>query len=67
MSSSNELEAKCSRAGCGTSATQLLIWANPRIHVNGRTKTWLACDEHLEFLRNYLQDRSFLLEVRQNK
>jgi hypothetical protein len=56
------IEAQCSRAGCNESATTSLIWANPNIHRDGRTKTWLSCEAHLEYLRGFLTDRSFLLE-----
>lgn len=56
------IAAKCSRAGCTERATTTLVWANPSIHKEGRTKSWLSCDEHLEYLRSFLTDRSFLLE-----
>jgi len=56
------LEAKCSRAGCTRSATKSLLWTNPSIHRDGKTKTWLSCEEHLDYLRGFLTDRSFLLE-----
>jgi len=55
-------ESQCSRAGCTQSASASLVWANPRIHQDGKTKTWLACDEHLDYLKGFLTDRSFLLE-----
>jgi hypothetical protein len=55
------LEAKCSRAGCTQSATTSLVWANPSIHRDGKSKTWLACDDHVEYLRSFLTDRSFLV------
>jgi len=56
---------KCSRAGCSAPATKLVIWRNPKIHTDGRTKTWQACSEHEEFLREYLNARGFFLEVRE--
>jgi hypothetical protein len=34
-------------------------WRNPRIHGPERVKTWLACDAHRVFLRDYLEARSF--------
>ena len=64
MPGANSTAVKCSRAGCTNNATGELIWANPKIHTGDRTKTWLYCDDHLEFLKGYLSDRSFLLEVR---
>ncbi|MCU1636037.1 MAG: hypothetical protein JWQ68_1276 [Cryobacterium sp.] len=53
----------CSRAACNLPATWRLEWRNPRIHKEGRVKTWLACDEHLEFLREFLAARDFPLTV----
>ena len=55
------IEAKCSRAGCTEPASTSLVWANPKIHRDGKSKTWLSCDEHLDYLRSFLTDRSFLL------
>jgi len=55
---------KCSRAGCQLAARQLIDWANPKIHTEGRTKTWGACDEHLSFLVDYLSARNFYLGTR---
>ena len=55
---------KCSRAGCGEPAHFELVWRNPKIHTDGRTKTWLACGEHREFLVDYLSSRGFLLETK---
>lgn len=52
----------CSRAGCSLQASHSLIWRNPKIHTDGRTKTWLACPEHLNFLVDYLQSRSLFIE-----
>ena len=55
---------KCSRAGCEAEAQFQVIWRNPKIHTDGRTKTWLACPEHVEFLREYLDARGFYLETK---
>jgi hypothetical protein len=38
-------------------------WRNPRIHAEGRRKTWVACDEHVGYLRDFLAARDFPLEV----
>lgn len=54
---------ECSRAGCGAMAVWAIHWRNPKIHAAGRRKTWLACEEHLEYLREFLGARSFPLEV----
>ena len=53
----------CSRAGCREQATWRIDWRNPRIHTGDRFKTWLACDEHVEFLRGFLESRSFPVSV----
>jgi hypothetical protein len=56
---------RCSRAGCSKSATWAVDWRNPRIHAEDRVKTWLACDEHVEYLRDYLATRDFPVTVRE--
>ena len=38
-------------------------WRNPRIHSADRVKIWLACDEHREYLRDYLATRGFPVVV----
>lgn len=53
----------CSRAGCVQQARVRLEWSNPRIHRNGRTKTWLACDEHASYLTEFLRARNFPVTV----
>ncbi|MDO8384142.1 MAG: hypothetical protein Q7T17_14330 [Microbacterium sp.] len=53
----------CSRAGCRTDASWQVIWRNPRIHTADRRKVWLACDEHAEYLRDYLAARDFPVEL----
>lgn len=54
---------ECSRAGCRSSAEWAILWRNPKIHAPERRKTWLACAEHLTYLREFLAARSFPLEV----
>jgi hypothetical protein len=54
----------CSRAGCAEPATWSIAWRNPRIHTADRRKIWLACDEHVAYLREFLAARDFPLEVR---
>ena len=54
---------RCSRAGCTEPATSAVHWRNPRIHDESRVKTWLACDEHVEYLRDYLSTRDFPVVV----
>ena len=53
----------CSRAGCRVEATTAIEWRNPRIHTGDRVKVWLACDEHVAVLREFLAARAFPLEV----
>ena len=54
---------RCSRAGCTIEALWAVNWRNPRIHGADRVKVWLACDEHVEFLRDYLATRDFPVVV----
>lgn len=53
----------CSRAGCDLEASHAITWRNPKIHSEDRRKVWLACDEHLEYLREFLAARGFPLAV----
>jgi hypothetical protein len=56
--------ATCSRAGCRDAAAWRIDWRNPKIHSEDRRKTWVACDEHVGYLREFLAARSFPLDVR---
>ncbi|MGV8885177.1 MAG: hypothetical protein ACOH1T_06255 [Microbacteriaceae bacterium] len=49
----------CSRASCREPASWNINWRNPRIHGVDRVKIWLACDEHRDYLRDYLTTRNF--------
>jgi hypothetical protein len=49
----------CSRAGCAEAAAWNVNWRNPRIHAEDRVKIWLACDDHVDYLRDYLATRDF--------
>jgi len=40
-----------------------LRWNNPRLHSPERRKTWLACDQHRDYLRDFLSARGFLREL----
>lgn len=55
--------AICSRAGCTTAAAHRIDWRNPRIHASDRVKTWLACDAHVDHLRDFLAARDFPVRV----
>ncbi len=57
-------ERECSRAGCRAHAAWSIQWRNPRIHTDDRHKIWLACDEHVDYLRDFLDARDFPLSVR---
>jgi hypothetical protein len=52
-------EPRCSRAGCSAAATFTVNWRNPKIHSADRVKVWHACDEHVDYLRDYLTTRDF--------
>jgi hypothetical protein len=45
-------------------ASTAIEWRNPRIHTGDRVKTWLACDEHVEVLREFLAARAFPLQLK---
>lgn len=53
----------CSRAGCRNPASWRIRWRNPKLHDASRVKTWLACDEHRDYLVEFLTARAFPLEV----
>lgn len=52
-------EPLCSRAGCDAAAVFTVNWRNPKIHSADRVKVWLACAEHVDYLRDYLATRNF--------
>lgn len=52
-------ELICSAKGCTAEATQQVQWNNPKLHTPDRRKTWLACDEHEQSLRSFLDARGF--------
>jgi len=56
-------EVTCSAKGCRAAALHVLVWNNPKLHVPGREKTWVACDEHRGSLSDYLDVRGFLTRV----
>ena len=56
-------EVVCSAKGCRSAARHVLVWNNPKLHVPGREKTWVACDEHRASLAEYLDVRGFLRRV----
>ena len=50
---------ECSRAGCRAEAVHAISWRNPKIHSADRVKVWHACEEHVDYLRDYLDTRDF--------
>ena len=54
-------ELQCSAKGCRETASRAILWNNPRLHTPERKKTWLACDGHLDHLRDFLALRDFLI------
>ncbi|WP_431796641.1 hypothetical protein [Microbacterium enclense] len=59
----SDAPADCSRAGCRAPAEWAIRWRNPRIHSVDRRKTWVACPEHVGYLREFLRARDFPVEV----
>lgn len=53
----------CSRAGCREEARWRVEWRNPKIHTVDRVKVWLACDEHVDYLHEFLAARDFPVRV----
>ena len=54
---------QCSAKGCRNDAVHVLVWNNPALHVPGREKTWVACEEHRHSLSHFLDLRGFLRRV----
>ncbi|HET6665825.1 MAG TPA: hypothetical protein VFG98_00945 [Intrasporangium sp.] len=53
----------CSAKACRAAAVHAVIWRNPKLHVEGRRKVWLACDAHQQSLADFVGLRGFLIEV----
>jgi hypothetical protein len=53
----------CSAKACRLEATRALLWNNPLLHDAARRKVWLACDEHVSSLGEFLRVRSFLRDT----
>lgn len=56
-------QAHCSHKDCRAAAQWALVWNNPKVHTPERRKTWLACEEHREYLVRFLDARGFLRET----
>lgn len=64
MTSTEPADLVCSAKACRGAARYAVVWRNPSLHVPGRRKVWLACESHREHLRDFVQLRGFLLEVK---
>ena len=54
---------RCSAKGCRAEAAYGLLWNNPKLHTPERRKTWLACEDHVESLSQFLSMRGFLKDT----
>jgi hypothetical protein len=54
---------ECSSKGCRANAVYQLRWNNPKLHAGDDGKTWLACEDHRDWLSDFLSARGFLREV----
>ncbi|MDQ2757107.1 MAG: hypothetical protein M3Y71_11165 [Actinomycetota bacterium] len=61
MSPASDL--RCSARACRSPASSALLWNNPRLHTAERRKVWLACDEHVVSLGEFLSLRGFLRDT----
>jgi hypothetical protein len=50
----------CSAKDCREPAVWALLWNNPKLHTPERRKSWLACEQHREYLEGFLSARGFL-------
>lgn len=53
----------CSAKSCEQPAGYAVVWNNPKIHTPDREKVWLACEQHREWLSNFVDKRGFLRRV----
>lgn len=53
----------CSRKGCDAEPQWCLVWNNPKIHAPERKKIWLSCENHRQWLENFLKQRQFWKET----
>jgi hypothetical protein len=58
-----EVSTPCSAKRCRAPASWRLSWNNPKLHTPEHRKTWLACDDHRQYLADFLAARGFLREV----
>lgn len=60
---SGPASVECSAKGCRAPAVYQLQWNNPKLHPPEVRKTWLACEEHQDWLSDFLRARGFLRDV----
>lgn len=53
----------CSAKGCTAPAAHEVVWNNPKLHTPDRRKIWLACNDHEQSLRTFLDARNFWRET----
>lgn len=53
----------CSSKGCRATATNALLWNNPKLHTPERRKVWLACPDHTATLADFLSLRGLLKDT----
>ena len=53
----------CSARRCTSEAAWGLLWNNPQLHTPERRKVWMSCDDHADYLTEFLQLREFLKSV----
>lgn len=63
LNDSAEIKSQCSRTKCSNLASVKIIWRNPKIHTEDREKVWLACDEHTQYLTDFLRARNFPVKL----
>lgn len=56
-------ELVCSAKACRNVAVWAVQWRNPRIHDETRRKVWTACEDHRDWLQEFLLARSFPVTV----
>jgi hypothetical protein len=53
----------CSARRCTAEAVWGLLWNNPKLHAPERRKVWMSCEEHADYLTQFLTVRGFLSSV----
>ena len=56
-------EVICSATACRARAHHAVVWNNPALHSPERRKVWTACDEHVQYLTDFVALRGFHRET----